>query len=340
VHVLVFTGSSRLRAAFKLGRQRGLVSGVDFASCAELPRVLKKLDAPTLCYLDVAELGEARLRACLRSIARKENVVYGLIDPGGKIKDVARAFHEGAVDYLGRAALAGGVGVQRLRRVLSFVQGVNPDLLDEAAAKARGVLQASYLPSGSDWQEVVAGREYTFCFMFIELDGKEDMEKKYGVANLSIALASFRNYIEDFVRPFGGRIWIWLSFGGVILFPFDAKTCPALTCGFRLMLSKHLYDVEGSHFPTFLSFRLVLLVGNTVYSEENTGHIVSDTLNGLFHLGQQYARAGNFYITEEVLHFGHPGLRAYFNSAGTFEGRKVLRMRRPLHRPAELDREG
>jgi hypothetical protein len=124
---------------------------------------------------------------------------------------------------------------------------------------------------------------------------------------------------------------MWFNFGGIVLFPFDAKTCPALTCGFRLMLFKHLYDIEGSHFPNFLSLRVVLQIGNTPYTEENTGHIVSESLNSIFHLGQQFAQPGNFIVTEEVVRFGQAALRDYFVEAGTFENRSILRMRLPIH---------
>jgi hypothetical protein len=37
-------------------------------------------------------------------------------------------------------------------------------------------------------------------------------------------------------------------------------------------------------------------------------------------------------VTEEVLRFGHPALKDYFLEAGHFEGRRILRMRMPLHR--------
>ena len=160
------------------------------------------------------------------------------------------------------------------------------------------------------------------------------MEKSYGAKNLSLAILSFRTYIEGFVKRFGGKLWMWFSFGGIVLFPFNAKVCQALTCGFRLMLFKHLYDIEGSHFPHFLSFRMVLQIGNTPYTEQNTGHIVSDSLNSIFHLGQQFVPPGNFCVTEEVVQFGHSALRSFFVAAGTFEGRQILRMRRPTHQYA------
>lgn len=331
MNILIFSQSKKLPEKLKLRRRKGVVDGVRFVRVEEFSALLKAASGPTFCYLDVSAIEESKIDGYLRSLKKKENVLYGIVDPRGKIKDVARLFHDGAVDYLNRQSLESGVGMNRLKIILDYAQGVHPTVLAAAAASAEATRRAPYILSGSDWSSVVPGGEYTFSMMFIELDGKDQMEKRYGPQNLSAALSSFRTYVDGFVKKFGGRLWMWFSFGGIVLFPFDAKNCPALTCGFRLMLFKHLYDVEGSHFPHFLSFRIALQIGNTPYTEQNTGHIVSDSLNSIFHLGQQFVGPGNFCVTEEAMQFGHPALRDYFVAAGTFEGRQILRMRRPVH---------
>ncbi|UCF97184.1 MAG: hypothetical protein JSV89_18730 [Spirochaetaceae bacterium] len=330
--IVIFTRSRKLPERLKFRKRKGLIDEVSYLRPEQFAPRLKAVDSPTLCYLDTSAIEEGKLTGYLRNLRAKANILYGIIDPNGKIKDVAQLFHQGAVDYLDRRALESGVGMSRLKTILDYVQSIHPTLLAQAAVSTRERRRAPYILSGSDWTSVETGREYTFSMMYIELDGKDQMEKNYGQQNLSIALASFRKFIEGFVKKFSGRLWMWFGFGGIVLFPFDAKSCPALTCGFRLLLFKHLYDVEGSHFPNFLSFRLVLQIGNTPYSEENTGHIVSDSLNSIFHLGQQFVRPGNFCVTDEVMQFGHSALRDYFVAAGTFEGRKILRMRLPVHR--------
>jgi hypothetical protein len=331
VNVLVFSRNKKLPEKLKLRKRKGLVDDIRYARLEDFSGCLKKITGPTLCYLDLAGIEEQKIAGYLRTLRRRDGLIYGVIDSSRKIKDVAGLFHDGAVDYVDRGVLETGIQAARLKNIRDFVQAIHPAFLESAALETRAKLKATYVLSGNSWDEVEKGREYTFAMMFIELDGKEQMEKKYGVKNLSIALSSFRSYIDNFVRPFGGRVWIWFSFGGIVLFPFNARSCPALTCGFRLMLFKHMYDIEGSHFPRFLSFRVVLQIGSTAYTEENTGHIVSESLNSIFHLGQQFAKPGYFYVTEEVLHFSHPALRSFFHNAGSFEGGKILRMRLPLH---------
>jgi hypothetical protein len=331
VRVLVLTENRRLPKHFRLKKHKGVVSAVEFARHGDLAGLLARAEGPVLCYVDLSGADDRTLNRCLKALAARDDCAYGLIDPGRKVKDVARVFHEGAVDYIDRQGLQEGVDLVRLRRVRGYLQGAQPELLEQAAARVREQRTAGYLLSGADWSAVATGREYTFCMMFIELDGKEQMEKNYGPQNLSLALASFRKYVEGFVKSFGGRLWIWYSFGGLVLFPFSGDNCPALTCALRLMLFKHFYDIEISHFPNFLSFRAALHIGNTRYVETNTGNVVSDGLNAIFHLGQQFAAPGECYATEEVLRFGHPALQPYFLESGVFEGRKILRMRRLLH---------
>jgi hypothetical protein len=324
VDVLLFSDNPKLRLAFKARgafRLRPL-GWKDFRREIAAPTV------PTLCYLDLATLPAGQLAGCLRLIRARPQLSYGLVDRRGQQPDVARLFQEGAADYVDREALAAGVTAKRLLRVVAFLRTRR----SEVPVGLPGVVGGRLLPSGTDWSEVTPEREYTFCLLFIELDGREEMEKKYGVKNLGIALASFRSYLENAVKPAQGRLWIWTGFGGIVLFPFSGADCPALGCLFRLVLFRHLYDVEESQFPNFLSYRLAMMIGNLTYTQANVGSVVSDSLNSVFHLGQEFSKPGQFCLTDDVLRFGHPALKEYFLEAGNFEGRRILRMRIPRHR--------
>lgn len=116
-----------------------------------------------------------------------------------------------------------------------------------------------------------------------------------------------------------------------MLYPFSPDSTDFIYSVFRMRLFKKLYDVEDSLFPNFLSMRMVLYVGNLVYVKENTGRVVSDTLNSLFHIGQKYAEKGNSYITEEVFQFIPVPLKTFFVPAGDFDGRRIMRMKAPGH---------
>jgi hypothetical protein len=128
---------------------------------------------------------------------------------------------------------------------------------------------------------------------------------------------------------------MWGRFGGLALFPLHDTICTAPLCGLRILLSCVFYDVEESLLPGRLSFHMALSVGTTVYQKGDTGRIVSDGVNSIFHLGRKYAEPGSFLLTAEASELAPQALRDYLVPAGSFENRRILRMLRPLpSRPA------
>jgi hypothetical protein len=325
--ILVFTNSPRVKESFRVKRTNEHFGKPQFSKLKKLSEALRDATEDTLVYVDIARLEEVKYKKILRNLRKDPRIHFAVIDPTNHIKDPADIFHQNAVDYVNKQVLAKGVTAKRINRIIRHLLETKRISELESLKKSR---EAPRLPA-KDWRSIVSGREYTFYLMFIEIDGKEEMEKRYDRSNLQRALASVRGYIERSVTPFGGRIWLWSEFGGIILFPFDGAESRAVKFGFRFMLYKHFYDIEESQFPNFLSYRLAVHMGNLVYTDRHKGHIISDSLNSVFHLGHQFAQAGNFYVTEEVLDLSGEIYRSFFVEEGVFEGRQIYRMRHPLH---------
>ncbi|MFI5369298.1 MAG: hypothetical protein ACHQ1F_09835, partial [Spirochaetia bacterium] len=117
---------------------------------------------------------------------------------------------------------------------------------------------------------------------------------------------------------------------GLALFPLTAAASAAPVCGLRILLSRVFYDIDESLLPGSLSFHMALSVGVTVYQKGDTGRIVSDGVNSIFHLGRKYTQPGQFLMTADACELAPPDLRAHLVPAGSFEGRRVMRMLRPL----------
>ena len=331
MEILVFSDSRKADVYFKIKRKSTEFGKPQFYARKELNKVLKETAPGTLVYLDLSGLETPQITRYIRTLSRSDSLFYGLLDPLNKIKDVAHLFHGGAADYVDKTGIKKGIDLQRLKQISGYLADIGRVLAQPAEEKTREAVKSKYISSGHDWKEIAQGKEYTFCLMFVELDGAVEMERMYGRDTLAKALGSFRKYVENLVGSFNGRIWIWSGFGGVILFPFNLKRIDALKCGFRLMLVKHLYDIEESIFPNFISFRLALSIGNLVYTEVGTGHVISDSLNYIYHLGQQFAEPGKFYISEEVLLISHTAFLKFFVEVGDFEGKKIFTMRLPIH---------
>jgi len=284
-----------------------------------------------LIYLDLRGMDEKERRKTLSLVEKHPGISFGIIDPAGSVDDVAALFHSGAVDYIGRKLGAAALTRRRLARVGEYSRSVDQpsDALDVSADMPGAVSTA-----GSDgWAEIVPGREYRFAFLYIEADDADELKKRHEPANLASAMETFRSFVERMVNQHGGRLWLWSRFGGLALFPLRGATSLAPQCGLRLLLSRVFYDVEESLLPGNLSFRMALSVGRTTYQESDTGGIVSDGINSIFHLGQRFARPGQFLLTEDACELAPRPLRRHILPAGSYEGRRIMRMLRPVPSP-------
>ena len=332
--LLIFSDNSRAHDYFSTFRRNKFFSGPVYYSLNELKKRVNLAEIkniPTLIYLDRSTLSEEETGSLFRFLTRKCGIYWGLIDPQNQTRDIGALFQQGGADYAGSSVIQDGISLKRLKGVQKYLQEYRKVIIDNPPDKGQAGILNNLIPVKQGWREIVPGKEYTFFLMYIEMDGKSEMEKKYGPSNLAVALNSFRDYVESSLQPYSGRLWIWSRFGGIVLFPFSPDNNGFIYSAFRMRLFKELYDVEGSLFPNFISLRIVLHAGNLVYVKENTGQVISDTLNSLFHLGQKYAEKGNLYVTEEVFQYLPVGLKDYFVPAADFDGRRIIRMKAPGH---------
>ncbi len=312
---------------------------VEVQPVTRMRRALPSLCSGQLVYLDLAGLGEVERRRALAALAKAPGLHVGVIDPLGKVSDVASLFHAGVVDYLGKEFRRTGLTARRLERVAAFAaaRGLQPG--GTPAAQVADAADGQQAAGLDGWGSVVPGREHAFAFLFVEVDGIEAMKRRSGADNLSRAMESFRSFIERMVGPHGGRLWTWAGFGGLVLFPLrpgpsdgegeqNGAGSPVL-CMLRIALGRLLYDVEECPLPASLSFRMALSTGSMVYREKDTGGVIAESLNTIFHLGQRFARAGCCVLTEEALALAPERLRRLCVPAGTFEGRRILRLAAP-----------
>jgi class 3 adenylate cyclase len=293
---------------------------------SELKKALPSLEAVSLVYLDVQGLAEKERARLLAVIAGNARVRFCILDAAGSIGDVASVFHAGAVDYIGKGVASKKSSAKRRNAVLAFAKRIGAG--SESSESSGAPLDAQAAVSDG-WAEIQPGLEHRFAFLFIEADDAEELKKRHEPENLAAAMATFREFIDRIVTQHGGRLWMWSRFGGLVLFPLHERMPFAPICGVRILLESIFYDVEESLLPGRLSFRMALSVGRTIYHDGDTGRIVSDAVNSIFHLGRRFTRPGQFVLTADAHDLVPAQLRGYFEPAGAFEGRRILRMLRP-----------
>ncbi len=293
----------------------------------KLKSELTKLCAGSVVYVDITSLPAKDHTKTITMLNSRKDLVSGLIDPKGILIDIASFFHKGGDDYIGKELFKKGITADRISALNEFHGEIeqSADTADDNTIK-------SLVPSGRDWTKISQGNEYTFCMMFIELDRINEIKRSQFGAGAANPVEIFRSYVENHIVGANGKIWMWMESGGLILFPFDGKSCDnALVAGFRMMLNRKIYSIEQSIFNTLLSFRIAVHIGNTVYKKRgDTGTIVSDSINSIFHLGQKFAEPGSLYLTEHAHHFAPEGMKPHLKTVGQFEGREIFRMKNVL----------
>jgi class 3 adenylate cyclase len=321
---VVFTDAPRKVRGFRYFSERGAPE-IEIRPLKELKKALPSLELAPLVYLDVQGLADKERERLLALVSSNPKVRFSILDPAGGIEDVASLFHRGAVDYVGKRMVLTSPPARRRSAPLEYAKRVGaggetalPEMPLDVPAEV-----------GNGWAGIVSGQEHSFAFLFVEVDDAEELKKRHEPENLAGAMATFREFVERVVKQYGGRLWMWSRFGGLGLFPLHARTPFAPLCGLRILLSSVFYDYEESMLPGRLSFRMALSVGTTVYKEGDTGRIVSDAVNSIFHLGRRFTGPGQFLITADACELVPPPLRAFLQAAGSYEGRRIHRMLRP-----------
>lgn len=333
--LVVFSDNRRARSCFA-AVERSRKYSVKYLPSQALSQWLKNGHGEAVVYLDVDGLSPAARTRTLRRLARREGITYCVLDPRNSVEDPAGLFHGGAIDYVNRSVFSSGISPRRVAEIVGYATRLDQRSgcsTDEPAA-AREKLLVDGRPaivSGSEWNRIQPSREYTFGMLLAEIDNLAEYASQTSERfTLSVA-ETFRRFIEHTFARHGGRLWIWHESGGLLLFPFNGRTCPAILPSVRLMLSRTFDTVERFNLSSGLSFRLALHIGNTVYRNKGeTGQIVSDSVNFVHHLGQKYTLPGHFSLSNYAYELIPEELRSLFRPAGEYEGRVVYRMRLPV----------
>lgn len=288
---------------------------------------LKKMPADTLFYIDIRNFKKDRISEMIDVFSLLEERNFGVIDPDGMISDVARLFHNGASDFVSARVFEKHFSPIRLKIVSRYIHS-----RDIETDPVMEVYDEKAELSGSNWTNVIAGKNYTFGMLFAEADDHSQWKIKLGTEKYEQFMRSFYTILNNVVEPVMGRFWMWSDTGGIVLFPFDGKNLSIITEAFRLFMNRHIVSSENPDFDIGMTYHLVIHVGESIYEDRGfTSELISDSVNSLFHIGNNYSDKDSLYITEEAEKFIPLRLREYFIDQGMYEGRHIKRMKK-VHR--------
>lgn len=325
MEIVVVSSSKEMKKYFaSIGRSRKYA--ISFVPPDNLQKIIRREPDERLLYIDIAGFSETDFKKKLTALEKKSQFRFGIIDEKNRTIDIADFFHRGAVDYLDGRILKSGIETKRITKVLEYRPFTHGSTSDSGLSAKRKNLKIAE----KGWDEIKNGTEYTFWLLYIELDMIDEWKTKSGKAHIDDVQNIFHRYIESHLNPVGGRTWMWMNQGGVFLFPFrEGSREPVLTC-VRIILNRTLASIEEFGYNSTITYKMALHVGNTVYRDRgHTGHIVSDTVNFLFHLGQNHTREKQFYLTSSAYQYVPESFKQLFCRMGDFEGEIIYSMKLP-----------
>jgi len=320
--VAVFSSFSDIHMFFK-ELEASMEHSIYYLGWENYEDQIRKMPADTLFYVDIRNFKKDKISELIDCFSLLEEKNYGVIDPDGFIHDIGRLFHNGAVDYIGKNIFEYGFSSIRLKIVNRYIlaREYDPEPVME-------IFDENAELSGDNWTSVVTGKNYTFGMLFAEVDDHQQWKLKLGSEKYEHFMRSFYNILNSIVEPIMGRFWMWSDTGGIVLFPFNGRNCEIIKSTFKLFLNRHLISIENPDFDIGMTYHFVIHIGETIYEDRGfTSELISDSVNSIFHIGNQFAERDSLYLTEEAEKFIPLRLREFFEDQGMFEDRHIKRMK-------------
>lgn len=327
IDIYLFSKNRKVLSFFKKIRNSKAFSMVIY-NPVNYKSILRNTTEEIFVYIDVSSFEDSERKKLIGYITRQNRFDFGIIDPKNCISDPAELFYHGASDYLGKEALKEEAKIKRIKNAIDFY---SIESIEDEEFTTPVYEDMPTMLFGHNWDNIQVGNEYTFCMLHIEIDILPEWASKSGKAHIEEVMDFFYSHLDKIITPINGRLWMKTDYGGLVLFPYDGSCTSIIIECMKLVMNRIIFSAEEYTYSAILSYRMSLDIGNTKYlTSGNTGNIISDSVNFIFHFGKKYALPGNFYLTGRVHEDIPPGLIDKFCPSERFEDRTIYRMKLPV----------
>lgn len=250
----------------------------------------------------------------LRVLRKFPTLRWAVMDWYGSISDCAQLFHEGAFDYFGEEYAQEPPTVARIRRGLTW-----------AGWDSQGDGQIEVMAESFDPATAKVGKTYRFLFLLVHIPLRDATRKRLGEKGLTQLRERFLQLLGQLAEEGQGVLWIQQELTFLLAYP-PTQVRAALALGLRLVASRSLVSLEQLGLDFILDVRVNYDFGTASWQKPGeTGQVIADAINFLFHLGIKRAPDNALTFSEESLESLPQRLRALLVREGDYEERNLFR---------------
>ena len=123
--IIVFTNHKNISCLSKIEKSRSI--SIEYIKFCDFKKQLDQEPANTFVYYDISSIDEKDQKSLFRFLSTKSHHDFGIIDPHGKIEDIAQLFYLGASDYIGKALQKQIIEKSRIESAVEFYENDQND---------------------------------------------------------------------------------------------------------------------------------------------------------------------------------------------------------------------
>jgi class 3 adenylate cyclase len=175
----------------------------------------------------------------------------------------------------------------------------------------------------SNWGALRNGREYEMTIISIDISDNSELVNSFGMKKMEKMYFRFWKFLRRLLTEYDGRIWNWAGDGGILAFALKDHTVRAVRFALEVQTLGPVFCTDPRNPITDdIWVRMGIDTGNIKYNDD-TGRIVSDTINFAAHVEKQFTESGGISLSEKVFEELSEKLKKIFCGNGEFEERTV-----------------
>ncbi len=180
--------------------------------------------------------------------------------------------------------------------------------------------EKTLLPS---WGVLKSGKEYDIVVASVDICQNSELVRKHKPAVMEKIYLRLWQFMRHKLDLYDGRMWSWAGDGGLYAFRGEESIVKAVCCGLEILYTMPVFNLRPDKpISTDICLRIGMDFGPVKYFDD-TGRIVSETINYAAHLEKQKTKPSALSVSDAVYDVLPDCLKTPFKAIGDFEGRQA-----------------